>query len=260
MKTVYILKLGETFPSTKKKFGDFDTWIIKLLGKSNIKIKTINILNKQGLPNLQSAAGFILTGSHSMVSDELPWSLKIEKYIKKIASKDIPLLGICYGHQLIAKALGGRSSFNKNGKEIGRVKIKRSISSLTDPLFKGFPKEFYAFETHYQSAIKLPTKAVVLASNSKDRHQAVRFTKQIWGVQFHPEFDINIMKEYILHQEETPNKLDLKVNHCTASNQILSNFMSIVEEQELNLPSTNSFRGLPNESDTEEEELPLTFR
>ena len=238
MKTVYILKLGETFPSTKKKFGDFDAWVIKLLGKPNTTVKTINILENKKLPSLQSAAGFIITGSHSMVSDELPWSLKIEKYIKKIASKDIPLLGICYGHQLIAKALGGRSSFNKNGKEIGRVKIKRSISSLTDPLFKGFPKEFYAFETHYQSAIKLPNKAIVLASNSKDKHQAVRFATHIWGVQFHPEFNAGIMKEYIINQEGTANKIALSVNHSPVSNQILGNFMRIIEEREFGLTLT----------------------
>ncbi len=238
MKTVYILKTGETFPSTKNKFGDFDTWVIHFLGKSTKRIKVVPILENQKLPNLQSAAGFIITGSHAMVSEELRWSVELEKYIKKIASKNIPLLGICYGHQLIAKALGGTSDFNKKGKEIGRVKIKSTLNALNDPLFDGFPRQFYGFETHYQSAVKLPPNAVILASNSKDQHQAVRFSQSIWGVQFHPEFDTNIMKEYIINQEDSLttlgfnlNKLLDNVDRCDISHKILVNFMYIIENR-----------------------------
>jgi len=240
MKYIYILKTGETFDTTKEKFGDFDAWVINFLGKTDKNIKIIHILKNQKLPSLQSAAAFIITGSHSMVSEELNWSVELERYIRKIASKKIPLLGICYGHQLIAKALGGKSDFNKKGKEIGRVKIKRTINSSNDPLFKGFPRQFYAFETHYQSAVKLPSKAVVLASNYKEQHQAVRFTKYIWGVQFHPEFNVNIMKEYIINQEDeliksgiSLKKLLEKVDKCDISNKILSNFMDIVQDRNI---------------------------
>lgn len=204
------------------------------------KIKTIHILKNQKLPNLQSGAGFIITGAHAMVSEELEWSLKLEKYIKQIAAKNIPLLGICYGHQLIAKALGGKSDFNKKGEEIGRVNIKRSVNSLNDPLLKDFPQQFYAFETHYQSAVKLPPNALILASNSKDKHQAVRFTPSTWGVQFHPEFDANIMKEYIINQKETLEKSGVNVEkllqsikNCDRSNTVLKNFVDIVKQKNL---------------------------
>jgi GMP synthase (glutamine-hydrolysing) len=180
-----------------------------------------------------------------MVSQELKWSLELEKYIQKISSKNIPLLGICYGHQLIAKALGGKSGFNKKGLEIGRVKIKCSKKSLHDPLFKNLPKIFYAYETHYQSAIKLPTRAIILASNMKDTHQAVRFTKYIWGVQFHPEFDENIMKEYIINQKDALSKNCFSVDNllkntknCNMSHKILSNFMNIVQDNK-NLKTKN---------------------
>lgn len=238
MKYIYILKTGETFASTQKKYGDFDTWVAKFSGKSTTKIKTIHILKNQKLPNLQSAAGFIITGSHEMVSEELDWSLELEKYIKKIASKNIPLLGICYGHQLIAKALGGISDYNKKGKEIGRVKIKRSKNGFNDPLLKNFPEHFFAFETHYQSVVKLSQNAIILASNAKDKHQAVRFQKTIWGVQFHPEFDVEIMKEYIINQAESIKKLGLNfdkllqdVKESDISNRVLKNFIDIVHSK-----------------------------
>jgi GMP synthase (glutamine-hydrolysing) len=231
---IYIIKTGETFETTKAKFGDFDSWVGKVANERHIK--TIDV-KSAALPNLKSAKGFIITGSHSMVTDESAWSLKLEKYIKKIASKNIPLLGICYGHQLIAKALGGKSGYNKKGKEIGTVKIKSKNNALKDPLFKDFPKAFYAYETHYQSVLKLPPKAVVLAKNSHDAHQAVRFAESIWGVQFHPEFDREIMAEYIMNQKQDLVKLGFRIDKlladvrpCDTSSKIVRNFMDIVKQ------------------------------
>ncbi len=233
MKYIYILKTGTTFESTKEKLGDFDRWV-----KNNIKeknIKTVNIEKNEKLPGLKSAKGFIITGSHSMVTEELGWSRELERYIKEISSKKIPLLGICYGHQLISKALGGKADFNKKGKEIGSVKIKKLISSEKDPLLKDIPGKFYGHETHYQSALKLPSSAVVLAKNLHDRHQAVRFNDTTWGVQFHPEFDEDIMKEYIVKQEKSLEKLGFDkdkllrgVKNCKISSRVLKNFEKII--------------------------------
>lgn len=234
MKYIYIIKTGETFETTKAKFGDFDRWVGNVANDRTVK--TIEVLKSATLPNLNSAKGFIITGSHSMVTDESVWSLKLEKYIKQIAARKIPLLGICYGHQLIAKALGGKSGYNKKGKEIGTVKIKRTHPGQQDPLLKDVPTDFYAYETHYQSVLKLPQKAVVLAKNAHDAHQAVRFAASVWGVQFHPEFDREIMAEYIINQQK--DLLDLgfsienllaKVRTCDISSKVVKNFMNIVK-------------------------------
>ncbi|MDD2791370.1 MAG: glutamine amidotransferase [Sulfurimonas sp.] len=238
MKYLYIIKVGETFPGTKEKLNDFESWILRFLHNKNRKIKVINILKDEKFPSLRSAKGFIITGSHDMVSDELLWSVRLEKVINKIAQTDIPLLGICYGHQLIAKALGGESGFNKKGKEIGVVKINQVPTSASDPLLEGFPQKFCAYETHYQTVIKLPLGAKVLAKNAKDSHQAVRYTKNIWGVQFHPEFDRDIMQEYILKQKDALVKLNFDVERllsnlqrCDRSSTILTNFEKIVNQE-----------------------------
>jgi len=236
VKYIYILKTGETFETTKNKFDDFEKWVINIINHKNIK--TIDILNNEKLPNIYSAKGFIITGSHSMVTQELQWSLKLENYIKKIASKNIPLLGICYGHQLIAKALGGVSGYNKKGKEIGTVKIKKNNISKNDPLLKNIPLLFNAHETHYQSVLKLPHKAIVLANNTHESYQAVRFKKYIWGVQFHPEFNKEIMKEYIFNQSKDLIKLGFNVNQLiytvkdsTLSSKVLNNFIEIINKK-----------------------------
>ncbi len=96
MKYLYILKVGETFPSAQEKFSDFDTWIFRFLKSKNAKVKVIDILKDEKLPSINSAKRWIITGSHNIVTDELPWSVKLEKYIKKISKIHTPLLGICY--------------------------------------------------------------------------------------------------------------------------------------------------------------------
>lgn len=238
MKYLYVLKVGETFPTTKEKLKDFDHWIVRFFKDKTIKPKVIDILKEKQLPKLESALGFIITGSHSMVTHEHPWSLQLESYIQKIAKTEIPLLGICYGHQLIAKALGGKSDFNKNGKEIGVVSIEKLLSSGGDPILEGFPKNFHAYETHYQTVVKAPKGAKVLAKNKKDSHQAVRYTTNIWGVQFHPEFDRYVMEEYIINQKEDllklgfdPDELISGLKSCDTSSKILTNFEKILKSK-----------------------------
>ena len=234
MKYLYILKVGTTFASTKEQFGDFDQWILRFLEKKKLQIKVIDVSHDDKFPYLAHAKGLIITGSHSMVSDELEWSIKLEKYIRKIAKTSIPLLGICYGHQLIAKALGGKSDFNPNGKEIGNVFIKHTCHGKNDPLLHRFPKSFCAYETHYQTVIKPPKKSKILSKNSMGI-QAIRFDKAIWGVQFHPEFDKNIMLEYILNQQDDLRRLGFDVDRliqdtqdCDMSHKILTNFIKMI--------------------------------
>ena len=201
MKYLYILKTGTTFPETRARLGDFDDWIAAGLGRHPLSVRTVDVHNGAPLPPLGSARGFVITGSHAMVTDEAPWSVALERYVRRAVSRNVPLLGICYGHQLIAKALGGRSGYNPRGKEIGSVAVATTHHGRRDPILRGLPRRFSAHVTHAQSAIKLPRRARILAGNPHDPHQAVRFASCCWGVQIHPEFDRGIMQAYIFAQE-----------------------------------------------------------
>jgi len=201
MKKLYIFKVGETFENTKKNLGDFADWIKNFTNSNNLSIEVIDILNNDKLPQIKDSFGVIITGSHSMVTDNLHWSVNIEQWIREAINHPIYILGICYGHQLIAKALGGYVDNNPKGKEIGTVTIFSNERIKKDPLFKDTFQNFKAHVTHMQSVLTLPKGAKSLALNPHDENQIVRFSEYIWGVQFHPEFDENIMKEYIKEQK-----------------------------------------------------------
>lgn len=223
MKHLYILKVGDTFAPTKISCGDFEDWIARFFDSKNIKVSIVNLLKSQRVPRLYHADGIIITGSHAMVTDKLAWSLAAEAYVREIAKTQTPLLGICYGHQLIAKALGGRSGYNPKGKEIGSQKIKKLKNGYKDLLLHGMPREFFAYETHSQTVLSVPKGSKVLAKSRGDNHQAVRYRENIWGVQFHPEFDLSVMQEYIIHGHDDQSILEtLKI--CDASSLVLKNF------------------------------------
>lgn len=195
MKKLYIIKCGSTFDSIKNNFKDFEHWIINKLENKNIIV--IDAQKKENLPIPTKNDAVILTGSHSMVSHEELWSLSLEMWLPKLIEDEIPLLAICYGHQLLAKSLGGVSTYHEKGIEIGSVDISLHENSKNDKIFSKLENSFKAHTVHSQTVVELPKNAVRLAFNSHDLNHAFRIGSCAWGVQFHPEFDKNIMNLYI---------------------------------------------------------------
>ncbi len=208
MKKLYIIKCGSTFDSIKNDFKDFEHWIMDKFENKDKNIVIINAQENEKLPTLTKNDAVILTGSHSMVTHEELWSLEVEKWLPKLIDEEVPLLAICYGHQLLAKSLGGVSGYHENGIEIGSVDINLEENAKNDEIFSKLQNSFKAHTIHSQTVIKLPKNATRLAFNNHDKNHAFRVGNCAWGVQFHPEFDENIMNLYI---KEVAKKKDLEV-------------------------------------------------
>ena len=208
MKKLYIIKCGSTFDSIKNDFKDFEHWIIDKFENKDKNIVIINAQENEKLPTLTKNDAVILTGSHSMVTHEESWSLEVEKWLPKLIKDEVPLLAICYGHQLLAKSLGGVSGYHENGIEIGSVDINLEENAKDDEIFSKLQNNFKAHTIHSQTVIELPKNATRLAFNNHDKNHAYRVGNCAWGVQFHPEFDKNIMNLYI---KEVAKKKDLEV-------------------------------------------------
>ncbi|MHC1683020.1 MAG: glutamine amidotransferase [Clostridiaceae bacterium] len=209
MKKILIIKTGTTFPSISKKYGDFEDFVIKQADLTKKDFIISSIYENDTLPDLKEVSGVIITGSHSMVTENQPWSLVVEEYLRDIASESIPVLGICYGHQLICQAFGGTVGYHPKGKEVGTVNIQLTEEGKKDELLSVLPENFLGHVTHSQTVLKIPEAAKTLAVNDFEKHHAFVIYGNIWGVQFHPEFNLEITKGYILEQENTL----IKVGH-----------------------------------------------
>jgi len=150
----------------------------------------------------------------------------------------VPVLGVCYGHQLLAHALGGKVGFHPEGRDTGTKQVTLLDTASSDPLFQQMPPQFPAQLTHKQSVLELPPGAILLANSSFEPHQAFRVGTNAWGVQFHPEFTDQIMKAYL--EVQTPeldqeglnaSQLRAEVTPAPAASDVLRYFSELITDR-----------------------------
>lgn len=237
MKKLLIIKTGSTFPSISNKHGDFDDFILNsiLIEKENVIVSSP--YKYENLPSLLNISGIIITGSHSMVTDNEKWSENLSNYIKEASYISLPILGICYGHQLIAKTFGGTVDYHPLGIEIGTKEIELTSEGKKDILLGILPEMFLGHVTHSQSVTLLPSTATILAKNDFEMHHSFVINNNIWGVQFHPEFNKEVILAYIENQKNylllkgyNLNAIENSVKDIDFGKRILQRFIEIIEE------------------------------
>jgi GMP synthase (glutamine-hydrolysing) len=199
---VLIVQTGATLPALNARHGDFPVWFQRGLGLLDEEIAVVRVDAQEKLPAVPKVDAAVITGSGAMVSERLDWSERTADWLRDAAQAGMPMLGVCYGHQLLAHALGGRVDYNPRGREIGTVDVQCLPAADDDELFGSLPAEFRAQATHLQSVLVPPSTAVVLARSALDDCQAVRYAPRVWGVQFHPEFSVAHMRGYLSERSE----------------------------------------------------------
>ena len=156
-----------------------------------IKGETDVLFGEQGLKDLDLSKykRVILTGSEASITKMQPWMEQQMEAVREIVEKGIPLLGICFGHQLIARALGGKDCVRKMPKpEFGWRPIKLESGC---GLFENIQSPAYQLCTHLDEVIKPPAEFEVVAHSDLCPVQAIQMKgKPVWGIQFHPEISI----------------------------------------------------------------------
>lgn len=177
----------------------------------------------------EGVAAIVITGSAANVPEREPWMLRTEAWLRDAVGAGVPVLGICFGHQILAQALGGEVIRNPRGREIGTKTITKRAH---DPIFEGLPDVFHANVTHVDTVGRLPPGAVSLARSPLEDHHAIRFTETCYGVQFHPEIDADILRGYIETRREIlaaegidPEHLASEVDDGVAGTETLRNFV-----------------------------------
>lgn len=191
-----VIETGQPLPPMRRH-GGFPHWIRVAAGLSRQEARVVDVEAGASLPEARDFAGVIVTGSGAMVTERRDWSERSAAWLRDTVHAGVPVFGICYGHQLLAHALGGEVGDNPNGREMGTVNIALAPEAQDDPLFAGLPAGFRAQATHLQSVLRLPDGVTVLARNAHDPHHAFRWRRHAWGVQFHPEFSAMHMRGYI---------------------------------------------------------------
>lgn len=225
-----------------------------LLKALKFRIRYVNFgRHPDTVPSVAGYDGLIILGGPiSAYHDELYPHIRTEiKLVQDALAKDIPVLGICLGSQIIARALGAKVQKNPH-PEIGWYEIAPTAEGLEDKLIQHFKGPRQIFQWHGDS-FDLPDGCVHLASSELCRHQAFRYGDKVWGFQFHLEVDKALIERWLtvpLHVEELeslkgvidPNTIREHTNQhlaeaMTLSNQVFSSFVSLFNHKKASLPT-----------------------
>jgi GMP synthase (glutamine-hydrolysing) len=178
--------------------------------------------------------GVVVTGSRVSVywEDEQEWIAPLVDWVGEAVSRDVPVLGVCYGHQVLAEALGGTVE-HMGEYELGY----REVSHLGDDVFEGVDDSFTVFVSHQDRVAELPPGADLIAENEYGVH-GFRYGDAV-GVQFHPEYDLDTA-ERIASGKDVPTEKERRVmaginpeNFAAAceAKRIFDNFVGHVRER-----------------------------
>lgn len=162
------------------------------------------------VPDLRTYDAVIFAGGEYRPDQfDLPIFEAERERVMEALEANVPILGICLGHQLLAHWLGGKV---KRGRwELGWLPVTVNEVGLKDQLFSGLGESFYAFLWHGDQITKLPEEAVLLASSEACRVQAFRLRDQpVWGVQFNPQYDPVIAETLVRNTPWLRNGYDIE--------------------------------------------------
>ncbi|WP_230389630.1 glutamine amidotransferase [Vibrio nitrifigilis] len=200
-----IIETGSAPEVIKSRFLSLADWFYQALGLAESDVEIIRVYLDEPLPEPSKDRLVVITGSWAMVTDHEPWSERTAEWIKKAVDAEMPLYGVCYGHQLMSYALGGEVDYFPKQKEIGCLPVTLNETAQQDPLLSHLPTQFKAHLTHSQRVTVVPEGAQVLAGSERDGHQIIRYSPTALSTQFHPEFTPELLQAVI---ETNQHKLE----------------------------------------------------
>tara|TARA_A100001011_G_scaffold400807_1_gene519165 strand:+ start:2470 stop:3162 length:693 start_codon:yes stop_codon:yes gene_type:complete len=220
---VQIVSCGPGLSEIRKKYGHSSEWISSMISSNSIDIDIVEVYNGC-FPTIEDNTSWIIMGSRYSAYDKIDWIQELEIVIKKGFDSGVRMLGICFGHQILCKALGGKVVDNPKGWEIGSSVVNLNLQGLNSPLFESVPSSFSVYESHHDIVVDLPKNFKILASNSYGI-QSVSLSEQIYGVQFHPEFSLDVMRAYYNARVEDEEKSKFYIDSSNQGSLIVDNFI-----------------------------------
>jgi GMP synthase-like glutamine amidotransferase len=187
-----ILETGEVAEVLKRRHGDYPAMFQRLLGAFDptLEFATVSVVRGEMPAGPHQADGWLITGSRHGVYDDLPWIAPLKRFVRDCIAARVPVVGICFGHQLLAEALGGRVEKSAKGWGVG-VHDYHVVSRpgwMTD-----LPEHFSVGAMHQDQIVEKPADAHVLATSPFCEYAALAYgdpeDPTAISVQPHPEFE-----------------------------------------------------------------------
>jgi GMP synthase-like glutamine amidotransferase len=195
-----ILETGEVSPDLRERHGDYPTMFAALLGAADptLEFATVRVVAGETPAAPRQADAWLVTGSRHGVYDGLPWIEPLKAFLRDCLAQSVPVVGVCFGHQILAEALGGRVVKSDRGWGLG---VQEYELALRPSWMDELPDRFAVRALHQDQVVGLPPDATVLARSPHCAYAALAYgdpeTPAAISLQPHPEFDRDFMDALI---------------------------------------------------------------
>ena len=227
MKKIVILSAGPGLKEIVDLYGHSSNWIPEILSNPNIEYMVKKVYEMDPC-SLNDGDAWIITGSKYSVYEDAPWIKSLLEFTELLIKNKKPILGICFGHQVLAKALGANVIKNPLGWELGSYKLSLTDSGLSNSLFDGVKDRDVVYESHQDIIVDLPDSLEILANTEKSV-QSFEYKDYVYGVQFHPEFSWDVTR--LLMDLRIKRGIKVDNNHLDKSEnsyKVLHNFVKMI--------------------------------
>lgn len=203
---VLIIHTGDPNDELKHSYGSYAVQLQRAAGLADHETEIVSVFQGQFLREPDQYRAVLITGSPTMVTDLVEWSERTAVWLRRAAVQGLPMFGVCYGHQLLSHAFGGKVGFNPAGRVAGTMNVKKHAIAADEHLLHEAPDSFPAHMLHSQVVLEPPPGATVLASSPMDPHHMLRLAPNIFSAQFHPEFSPDFVKAHLAYYTEVYGK------------------------------------------------------
>ena len=181
-----MLQCGHTPEKVAARHGEYEAMFKRLFQGEGLEFRTWNVVDMVFPDGPDDADGWLITGSRHGVYDDLPFIAPLEDLVRRLVESGRPVVGICFGHQIVAQALGGHVEKFAGGWAVGRKTYQ--WDGLGEVALNAW---------HRDQVITPPEGARTLARNDFTRHAALAYGDSVLTIQAHPEFSAGIAATYV---------------------------------------------------------------